>query len=577
MGVRALAGLATMVVAGGAFGAVDPGAAAGAVSAADVASSTRASGVSTITAGAAAPAVPAPSVGPAAASAPPPAVPAHPAPLASAVIEGSSIYSPLQLFAAYRAQLGRPISRSGVQAIIATLESMYVRDGYWQPALQVQELLSGSGILKITVVEPQIATVSIHGDPGPYRAALENLAEPLRGAHAVRARPVQLALQRMRALPGLTLNATLEPQAGQSGRYTLVINAAFRHLIATLQWTDRGTSTVGPNFLLGQAAVNDVLGIGDQLGVFAGAAVPYGEYHGAGVFADLPVDAQDTHLYAMAFRSLSDPSEPAGDLPAQYLRHLATLRFTQPLNLVPALDTLAVTAGLYLDDFIVDQGNALLQADRLRVAELGMHLGWHRGDVVQYDAVLALRQGLNALGAGVQTAAFPSLTPQDLENAGLPDPKRRDDFMLMRWQITRIQVLTPRWTLRLDLLGQDTDNALPYVEQFKIGGETLGRGFAVAEITGDQGLGGRAEVRRSFAFAGALSRFGTLSLYGDYDLGAVWRQDLPGRQSAASAGSGIALNRSRASFYLEADKPLTHRDINGTRDTLLFGGAAAEF
>ncbi|MGH7071260.1 MAG: hypothetical protein ACREFO_14780, partial [Acetobacteraceae bacterium] len=74
-----------------------------------------------------------------------------------------------------------------------------------------------------------------------------------------------------------------------------------------------------------------------------------------------------------------------------------------------------------------------------------------------------------------------------------------------------------------------------------------------------------------------LSRFGTFSLYGDYDLGAVWRQDLSGRQSAASAGTGMALTDGRASFYLEADKPLTHPDINGTRDILLFGGASAGF
>ena len=36
----------------------------------------------------------------------------------------------------------------------------------------------------------------------------------------------------------------------------------------------------------------------------------------------------------------------------------------------------------------------------------------------------------------------------------------------------------------------------PDSERFKIGGDRLGRGFEVAEIAGDRGIGGKLELRR---------------------------------------------------------------------------------
>jgi hypothetical protein len=50
--------------------------------------------------------------------------------LSATVIDGSSAYTPTQLFAAYRDQLGRPINPSSAQAILAQIEALYLRDGF---------------------------------------------------------------------------------------------------------------------------------------------------------------------------------------------------------------------------------------------------------------------------------------------------------------------------------------------------------------------------------------------------------------------------------------------------------------
>jgi hemolysin activation/secretion protein len=109
---------------------------------------------------------------------------------------------------------------------------------------------------------------------------------------------------------------------------------------------------------------------------------------------------------------------------------------------------------------------------------------------------------------------------------------------------------------------------LPDGERYKIGGERLGRGFEVTEIAGDQGLGAKAELRRELSGAGALA--GRTSLYGFYDFAAAWKQDEPGRESAATAGVGFAVEYWRLSGFIEVAKPLTHTDVEGDRDAKVF-------
>src|SRR4030095_16472904 len=94
--------------------------------------------------------------------------------LSATVIDGSSAYTPTQLFVTYRDQLGRPINTSSAQAIMAQIEALYLRDGYSRPELRLDEDLAAAGILRIEVFEAQITRVAFTGDAGPYAARLKN-------------------------------------------------------------------------------------------------------------------------------------------------------------------------------------------------------------------------------------------------------------------------------------------------------------------------------------------------------------------------------------------------------------------
>jgi hemolysin activation/secretion protein len=482
-------------------------------------------------------------------------------PLAATFISGSSVYSAAQLYAAYRAELGRPITPATVRAILVSLQAMYVHAGYWPPALRVDDSLVSNGILEIAVLEPRISSIAIRGDPGPYRRRLDQLSAPLRGLRSPRTVQVRRQLQHMRALPGLTVVAHLLPDKAQQDAYQLRLDVSFRPVSGMVQWTNLGTNVVGPNFFFTQLALNDVLHDADQLGVLAAGASAYGEYHGAGLFANLPLGDDGTALYLSGFRSRALPSEQPVGVAAEYEQHLATLQLDQSLSVGGPFDALSFSGALDLDDFIVTERGVTLQADRLRVFELAGLVSWHDA-FAQYASALTVRHGLDGLGAGLEGALF--------------DSARRIDFTDVQLHVVRVQQLSDRWTLRLDALGQDSWQVLPYTEQFKIGGgELIGEGFAVAEFAGDAGIGGKAQL--SYRIAGTPQRLGVLSAYGAYDVGALWQHDEPGSESAASAVLGLSLARSNGSLYVEAAKPLTHPDINGKRDTLLLAGATLQF
>lgn len=476
------------------------------------------------------------------------------APLLSVtVINGAGAYTPTELFPVYRDQLGRPITRANAQTIITGLEALYLRDGYSRPEFRLDDDLTASGILRIEVFEAQIAQVVFRGDAGPYARKLAALAEELRAHTPVRSADIQTALQKMRALPGLSISATTRRDEVRRNSYALLVDAEFKPLDATVELTNRGTREIGPAFVLSQLVGNNLFGWEERLGVLFSAATDYDEYRGGGVFFDVPVNERGTHITATGFASRSNPTERF-DRDYLYRRERMVLRVTQPLDLGTAIKV-ALSAGLDFDDLEVHRSEVRLRNERLRIAEVGARLSGRGGPATQYLVATQVRQGIDGLGS-------------ELEAADLLHDRRRKDFLMVRAQYTQLTQFAANWTARFDALGQYSGYVLPDAERYKIGGERLGRGFEVAEIAGDQGIGAKIEVRRDFG--GALTLFSKSSLYGFYDFGAAWKQDVPGRESAVTSGVGFAMEYRRLNGFIEFAKPLTHADVEGDRDVKVF-------
>jgi hemolysin activation/secretion protein len=478
--------------------------------------------------------------------------------LVSVIVRGSTVYDAPTLFAVYREQLGKPVTAAGARAIVAALIQKYEADGYSPPQAKLDDALLEVGVLRIDLSEPRIGEVRVNGDPGPHLKRLETLGTQLREDGALTQASIAAALRQMRSLPGLTLHATTARDEASAHVYRLDLDTQFDRTSGVVRLSNRGTHEAGPNFVLGQFMFNGLLGGQTNIGAMFGTTTDYDEYHGIGLLANVSVGAAGGRLSFSGFRSRSNPHEAIFDRDDDYLGDRASVAFARPL---PGFEraNLIMTAALDLDDLEIVRSNERLRDERLRMLTIGPRWSWRHGRDAQSFLGVDVVKGLDAMGSG-------------LAAPGLAVDPRRADFLLTRLTFARISRFGAGWSVRLDALGQQTPHTLPYGERFKIGGERLGRGFEVAEIAGDSGLGAKVELRRNLPDMPRMLR--GASLYGFYDIGAAFKQDTPGRESAATAGFGFAIQAGRVSSVVELAQPLTHPDVEGRKDLTLFAELA---
>ena len=478
--------------------------------------------------------------------------------LSSVVVGGSTVYDAPHLFATYQDQLGRPLTEASASAVAAAVARMYERDGYSRPELQIDERPMAAGILRIEVFEAQFTRVSFSGPAGPYQERLAALGARIRDCNPVRPAQVQRALQEMRVLPGLSVSAQTAPDETVRNGFVLTLATTYRPAEALVRISNRGSREIGPVFVDAEGLVNNLLGKDEKLGAAFTAATDFTEYHAASAFAEVPMDARGTHVSLFGLHESSTPLPSPLDPGTSYTRTLGVLRVTSPLPI--SASSVALAAGLDVDNQLTDQAGAVLRDDRLRIADLGFQATSASGAAAQYAVTFDLRRGLDALGSELLT---------DL----VPDPRRKD-FLLTRLQLAGSFRLSQPWSLRLDTVAQHSGYVLPYTEQLKIGGEVLGRGFEVAEVAGDSGADVRLELRRDLRHPlGSVN----VSLYGYYDYGQVWSQDGSHAQSAAIAGAGLAVSKGGLTGSVELAQPLIHPDVDGSKSPRLFFDIAAHF
>jgi hemolysin activation/secretion protein len=244
----------------------------------------------------------------------------------------------------------------------------------------------------------------------------------------------------------------------------------------------------------------------------------------------------------------------------EYARERATFKLTRPLRQSPAL-TLSVTGGIEADDLAIERDGFVIREDRLRIAETGLRASWRGSRAIQYSTNLLVRKGFDSFGGGLQSR--------------LANDPRRADFLVTQLQSTVYRRFADRWSVRFDGFAQHSGYVLPDSERFKIGGDRLGRGFEVAEIAGDRGIGGKFELRRDLVNTETF--FGRVSTYGFYDMGAAWKQDRVGRESATTAGTGFSAAGAALTGYLEIAAPLTGTDVEGKRRMSVFAELSYRF
>jgi len=264
-----------------------------------------------------------------------------------------------------------------------------------------------------------------------------------------------------------------------------------------------------------------------------------------------PLDAEGAKLIADAGYSVS---HPGWTLKPDALRSdflTIGVGLSQPLIRSRA-ENLSVHGRLEAKDSVTDElSQQRISEDHLRMVRGGGSYDWVDTDLgapaVSLVAV-ELSQGLAALGARPDGAP------------GLSRATGHADFFKATLDASRSQRLDGDFSLLAALTGQWAGSSLLASEEFAFGGAQFGRGYDPAELVGDHGLAGKAELQYAGPEAPLIKAW---QLYSFYDIGRVWQANpMPAERKTdcgASAGLGARSDLTDwVAVSAELAKPLTH-------------------
>ena len=194
-------------------------------------------------------------------------------------------------------------------------------------------------------------------------------------------------------------------------------------------------------------------------------------------------------------------------------------------------------------------------SDKLRVLTVGSEIEV-RDPLNGANSIAAgLRQGLPILNA----------TRRDDQDKSRGDGTGQ--ATVLRAGIARTQPLPLNFSLYTNVAGQYAFTELLANEEFTLGGTRFGRGYDFDELSGDNGIGGTAEVRYSLPLG--LPYLEAVQLFAFFEGGEIWNSGDGLDGSLASTGGGIRIFPiGKLLLELQAAQPLTHdsQRANGSRD-----------
>lgn len=478
--------------------------------------------------------------------------------MGGAVIQGSSVYGAAELFQVYRQHLGNTVTEHTAKAIAETLQQRYLEDGYSRPGYRIVDQGIDSGIVRIRIVEPNISRVAINGDAGPYSEKLERLVAHLPSDRSLRPQEIRDVLRDARRLPGLDVEVAAVPDGQNQGGFVLAVDSAYKPVEGSLKISNRGTREIGRDILFARVAANGLFNRDMTGGLFVTTARDSDDYRGGGFFTTFMQGSGGTSVQMQG--AVTTLNYETRDVDVEQDRKRYTIKVVHPLRRQADRD-LSVWGGFVVEDLDLAFNGLRSREERLRSIEAGSTFTWQE-QATQSLLSLELEQGINGLGSRIDTAAT---TAALLENA----------FSIARLRYVRLAPINELWSWRVDAYAQTSPHVLPSIKRFKVGGGRIGRGFEAAAVSGDRGIGGKAQLKRQVG--GSIPWLERGDLYGFYDVGSVWRNDAGGRESASSTGIGASLHEGRFSGSIEVARPLTHADADGRKDVGVFAELSIRF
>lgn len=457
----------------------------------------------------------------------------------------NGIATPAELQELVKGSVGKELSMVELRLVAALVTDYLRQKGYLLARAYLPKQDVTEGVIEIAVIAGRLEGDATIRMKEPWRLREEVLkGYASRGSKSgtpLNNQQLERSLLLMNDLPGISARGALE-QGSSPGSTRFVIEAQEGPMLSGLIAADNfGNRYTGVLRGTAQAAINDPLGLGDQMVIsFVGAeklaqwsasyALPLGN-------SGLRGEIAYTGLNYEIGKELSSL-----DADGQADTAMARIRYPWIRSRAFSLWQGLGYEFRYLEDRVA--GND--------TRERKLHIGATDLNASMYDTI-----GGGGLTNFRVAAAYGELdltiaTDAVADAAG---PKAEGSYTKFNYSLSRLQHITKAVTLFASVSGQLSNNNLDSSEKFILGGPTGVRAYPVGEASGDEGHGMTLEARYDLPYKTSL---GDVQLIGFYDAGKIRLHHETWTNSVVSAtgendywlkGGGLGLNLSKAGRY----------------------------
>jgi hemolysin activation/secretion protein len=455
---------------------------------------------------------------------------------------------------AYRDQSNKEISLLDARDIAERITTLYHSKGYLLSQAVVPPQDTASGTLKLRVVEGYISDVVIQGDvrENSYRKLVEAYGDQIKARRPINESDLERYLLLMNDLPGATAGGMIRPSPTQPGAAELVVTFTHKAFEGSYTLDNRGTKYLGPLEHTGAFAANSLFGMYDRTLLRFMTTTPDKEMKYFEAQHTEPVGDNGAKLTLDASHSHTEPGDALKPTQIVGDSDFLQAKLEQPF-IRSRQANLTGRAMFDIRNSDTDVFRATeLNEDKLRVARGGGSYDF-TDRLFGIDVIDAqMSHGLNILGA----------TGSGIDRSNAHGDS---DFTKLNLDLSRTQPLPHDLSLLAAASGQFAFEPLLAAEQFTLGGPGFGQAYDPSELSGDQGLAGKAELR--YSQSPGKRYLNSYQVFTYYDIGRVWiRGGGPGaddKKSLASAGGGVrAVFTENLSGNLDVGVPLTRPASN---------------
>ena len=435
-------------------------------------------------------------------------------PIRGIAFEGTEV--PAVVAAAARPFIGRPASRANLQALVAAMTAAYGRSPIALFTIVIPQQDLTTGTVTVRVGEGHVEAVLITGEvENRHLGLVRAYADRLTHERPTRRATLERYLSLIQDIPGLTVRASLAMGEGPGG-VRLILALDYKRPTLAVSFDNRTTRLVRDGQFQAVARGYGLIREGDTTELTGAASVDFHDQVYLGISHSTPMGTEGTRLgvnggYLSTHAEGTGISGEARTL-GLTLTHPLIRGYRRNLTLSLALD------GIDSDNAAFGSIIASEHSRAIRAAESFTDVGQHR----IITAIASASRGLGLFGADV------------------PDAVGAEDFTKLNGRISFDQAIGRRAALRLRAAGQWTDDPLPAVERFSVGGADFGRAFETGLINADRGYATLGELAWRPLASG---RFAASELYGFGDWSQAWLLPRGGSEKQdfdlASAGAGI--------------------------------------